>query len=101
MTSSFTALFVVAAFLATLCASELSADIVAAVPSVAGHGLSNTVVERGLVSRLTSPAAVVDDYEDFSENTMTSTFPGEKLAYITPWNREGFNVAQIFAGGTR
>ncbi|XP_064652305.1 chitinase domain-containing protein 1-like [Lineus longissimus] len=56
-----------------------------------------TVTERGLVNEAIKSREILKEYKSYSDvKKDIKHFEGPTLAYITPWNSHGYNIAKIF-----
>jgi len=55
-----------------------------------------TVLERGLVSDKAITKAILREYRNYALDTDKKNFKGATLAYVTPWNNHGYDLAKIF-----
>ncbi|XP_062215375.1 uncharacterized protein LOC133915956 [Phragmites australis] len=56
-----------------------------------------SVYERGLVKRDVSVREILSEHARVSDNQSRRHFPNPVLAYVTPWNSKGYDVAKIFS----
>ena len=54
---------------------------------------------RGMLSSKLSVNMILDNYHLYNNNTMDAE--NEVLAYITPWNRKGYEYAKMMASKIR
>ncbi|KAG5607048.1 hypothetical protein H5410_028540, partial [Solanum commersonii] len=68
-------------------------------PSLAHHHLLHSpyVYQRGLVKVDSTYREVIDENLNVSENISQRHFGNPVLAYITPWNSKGYDVAKKFS----
>ncbi|XP_042385715.1 chitinase domain-containing protein 1-like isoform X1 [Zingiber officinale] len=57
---------------------------------------SLSVYERGLVKPNVDYHEILAENSRFSENTSRRHFPNPVLAYVTPWNSRGYEMAKLF-----
>ncbi|XP_062507525.1 chitinase domain-containing protein 1-like isoform X2 [Corticium candelabrum] len=58
-----------------------------------------SVIERKLVTDKAKYKDILNEYQRyFEDGTNIRNFNGELLAYVTPWNGHGYNVAKTFGG---
>jgi len=68
-----------------------------AAPPKKKENKSKNVEARGLVSEFTSPSSILRNYATYSpEDQYTKRFSNPTLAFVTPWNNHGYDVAKIF-----
>ncbi|XP_010913890.1 uncharacterized protein [Elaeis guineensis] len=63
---------------------------------VAATSPALSVYERGLVKRDVSFQEILTEHGRVSENKSGRHFPNPVLAYITPWNSRGYEIANLF-----
>ncbi|KAM0907108.1 hypothetical protein ACQ4PT_016356 [Festuca glaucescens] len=56
-----------------------------------------SVYERGLVKREVSADEILAEHDRVSENRSLRHFPNPVLAYVTPWNSKGYDMAKLFS----
>ncbi|KAM0912691.1 hypothetical protein ACQ4PT_012656 [Festuca glaucescens] len=56
-----------------------------------------SVYERGLVKREVSADEILAEHDRVSENRSLRNFPNPVLAYVTPWNSKGYDMAKLFS----
>lgn len=56
---------------------------------------TDTVIERGLVKEEIKLKDILKEYGSYSESK-TRHFTGDVLAYVTPWNSHGYDIAKTF-----
>ncbi|XP_046914230.2 chitinase domain-containing protein 1 [Dermatophagoides farinae] len=57
-----------------------------------------TVQERSLVVSNVKPKDIIREHQSYSLNgRQTKNFNGTVLAYVTPWNSHGYDIAKLFA----
>lgn len=57
----------------------------------------NTVVERELVNEKLKSKDILNNYQSYCDTKKEiKNFKGLTLAYVTPWNNHGYDVAKIF-----
>ncbi|XP_028405915.1 chitinase domain-containing protein 1-like [Dendronephthya gigantea] len=57
-----------------------------------------TVFERGLVAEEVKPRDILKNYEAYCTRTTAQRNIENTLAYVTPWNNKGYDIAKMFAG---
>ncbi|CAG2196463.1 CHID1 [Mytilus edulis] len=58
--------------------------------------VTNSVIERGLVKEEIKLKDILKEYGSISESK-TPHFTGDILAYVTPWNSHGYDIAKTFS----
>ncbi|CAL4955852.1 unnamed protein product [Urochloa decumbens] len=58
---------------------------------------ARSVYERGLVKRDVSAREILTEHTRVSENRSQRHFPNPVLAYVTPWNSKGYDMAKLFS----
>nr|TKW15425.1 hypothetical protein SEVIR_5G236600v2 [Setaria viridis] len=58
---------------------------------------AHSVYERGLVKRDVSAREILTEHTRVSENRSQRHFPNPVLAYVTPWNSKGYDMAKLFS----
>ncbi|XP_021313412.1 chitinase domain-containing protein 1 isoform X2 [Sorghum bicolor] len=58
---------------------------------------AHSVYERGLVKRDVSAREILAEHTRVSENRSQRNFPNPVLAYVTPWNSKGYDMAKLFS----
>ncbi|WVZ69641.1 hypothetical protein U9M48_018400, partial [Paspalum notatum var. saurae] len=58
---------------------------------------AHSVYERGLVKRDVSAREILAEHARISENRSQRNFPNPILAYVTPWNSKGYDMAKFFS----
>ncbi|KAL6842573.1 hypothetical protein ACP4OV_027417 [Aristida adscensionis] len=56
-----------------------------------------SVYERGLIKRDVSAREILSEHGRVSENRSRRHFPNPVLAYVTPWNSKGYEMAKLFS----
>uniref|UniRef100_A0A453F2G6 Chitinase domain-containing protein 1 n=1 Tax=Aegilops tauschii subsp. strangulata TaxID=200361 RepID=A0A453F2G6_AEGTS len=56
-----------------------------------------SVYDRGLVKRQVSAGEILAEHARVSENRSRRHFPNPVLAYVTPWNSKGYDMAKLFS----
>uniref|UniRef100_A0A0E0JLA0 Chitinase domain-containing protein 1 n=1 Tax=Oryza punctata TaxID=4537 RepID=A0A0E0JLA0_ORYPU len=56
-----------------------------------------SVYERGLVKRDVSSSEILAEHATVSENRSRRHFRNPVLAYVTPWNSKGYDMAKLFS----
>ncbi|EGG20314.1 chitinase domain-containing protein 1 [Cavenderia fasciculata] len=54
------------------------------------------VVKRNLVRENFRPSSIIKNYLSYYEDTSKRLFDGNVLAYVTPWNKHGYEIAERF-----
>ena len=57
-----------------------------------------TVFERGLVEEELKPRDILKNYESYCKTGVAGRGFENSLAYVTPWNSKGYEIAKTFAG---
>uniref|UniRef100_J3L1Z1 GH18 domain-containing protein n=1 Tax=Oryza brachyantha TaxID=4533 RepID=J3L1Z1_ORYBR len=60
-------------------------------------GTKLSVYERGLVKRDVSASEILTEHATVSENRSRRHFRNPVLAYVTPWNSKGYDMAKLFS----
>lgn len=60
--------------------------------------VDKTVFERGLVTERPKWKDIVENHSSYSRNTAHRTVNHNTLAYVTPWNNHGYDVAKFLGG---
>ncbi|CAO2170667.1 unnamed protein product [Urochloa humidicola] len=58
---------------------------------------AHSVYERGIVKRDVSAREILTEHTRVSENRSQRQFPNPILAYVTPWNSKGYDMAKLFS----
>ncbi|KAF8676001.1 hypothetical protein HU200_047504 [Digitaria exilis] len=58
---------------------------------------AHSVYERGLVKSEVSAREILNEHARVSENRWQRHFPNPVLAYVTPWNSKGYDMAKLFS----
>ncbi|RLM91882.1 chitinase domain-containing protein 1 [Panicum miliaceum] len=58
---------------------------------------AHSVYERGLVKRDVSSREILAEHTRVSEKRSQRQFPNPVLAYVTPWNSKGYDMAKLFS----
>ncbi|KAJ1284362.1 hypothetical protein BS78_03G197800 [Paspalum vaginatum] len=58
---------------------------------------AQSVYERGLVKSDVSAREIFAEHARVSENRSQRNFPNPILAYVTPWNSKGYDMAKLFS----
>nr|AVY91700.1 glycosyl hydrolase [Saccharum hybrid cultivar SP80-3280] len=58
---------------------------------------AHSVYERGLVKRDVSAREILAEHTRVSENRSQRNFANPVLAYVTPWNSKGYDMAKLFS----
>ncbi|CAO2204057.1 unnamed protein product [Urochloa humidicola] len=61
------------------------------------HTTAHSVYERGLVKRDVSAREILTEHTRVSGNRSQRHFPNPVLAYVTPWNSKGYDMAKLFS----
>jgi hypothetical protein len=60
-------------------------------------GDKKSVLEKGLVSEKISAKGILKENTHYCESSVSEKlFPGTTLAYVTPWNNHGYDIAKVF-----
>jgi len=58
---------------------------------------NKSVQDRSLVTEKVTYSSILREHQKYSQNVTHKNFNNDVLAYVTPWNNHGYEMAKIFA----